>query len=218
MIKLKEKILRPFAFLKMLCNYILHRFKFSHKFTYKTHQVNVFRLANVPIKIYTIVLLIGISHFNQAFGQATNDSTSISKNTIYFEGMGNSGFYSINYDRIILIGKSFKIAGRIGVSYIPPTSNIYYHFFSYPTEISLLYGKKHHLELGSGYTIVFKEYKNDILKIYDNNSALVINFGYRFQKQEGGIFIKTCILKFFPADENIPLWMGFGIGYTFKNK
>jgi hypothetical protein len=226
MTELKEIKSRPFAFLKISCNRTLHTFACSHKQTHKTPQAKECNHAITPIKICTILLLCVTSLFNQTFGQATKDSTSISKNTVYLELLGNGGIYSFNYDRIILTKKLFKISGSIGISYIPPSVR-YNHTFTYPAEINFLYGKRNYLELGIGYTLVFNLYKEDIFKIYDIYSYPVLRISYRLQKPNGGFFFTTGLLFYFAKNEfitdysnysNNKTWIGLGFGYTLKNK
>jgi len=226
MIELKKRKSQPFAFLKISYNRTLHTFAYSHKQTHKVPQAKECNHANAPIKICTILLLFVTSLFNQTFGQATKDSTSISKNTIYLELLGNGGIYSFNYDRIILTKKLFKISGSIGISYIPPFVR-YNHTLTYPIEINFLYGKKNYFELGIGYTPVFNLYKEDIFKIYDIYSYPVLRIGYRFQKPNGGFFFRTGLLLYFVKNEfitdysnysNNKTWISLGFGYTFKNK
>jgi len=53
------------------------------------------------MKIFTIIILLKTTLLTQSFAQATQDSTCISKNTVYFELFGNGGYYSLNYDRIL---------------------------------------------------------------------------------------------------------------------
>lgn len=172
-----------------------------------------------------LILLFGIITFflNPAVAQSSMDSIKISKNTIYLEAFGNGGIYSINYDRIVFSKKLFKISGRVGVSYIPyPLS--YTNIFFYPTELNFLCGKKHYGELGIGYTPVFRLYKKNLFKIYDFYSYTGIRIGYRFQKNEGGFFVRAglmYVIKLFNDYSNnkgLPLWFGLGLGYTLKQK
>ena len=225
--KKENKIFPRFTFLKIslsnihLAHLLLPHFIFSGLAKAKE--------PNFPCgqgKLLTILLLFGTSIFNQTIGQTENEFTNISKNTVYFELLGNGGIYSLKYDRIILAKKIFKISGSIGVSYIPPSIR-YNHTFTYPTEINLMYGKRNYLEVGIGFTPVFNLYKEDIFKIYDIYSYPVLRIGYRLQKPNGGFFFKTGLLIYCAKNEfttdysnysNSKTWLGLGFGYAFKNK
>jgi hypothetical protein len=171
-------------------------------------------------KTILIILFASIS-FISIFAQENIENKKTAKNTIFLELLGNSIWYSLNYDRIVFSEKSFKISGRIGASYMPPSIHFMAHeydfkTFSYPLQVCFIYGKKHHIEIGTGYTFIFDEYKDDIFKIYNTPNKYTISLGYRYQIQEGGIFVKVNILKFFPVKKSeIPFWLGFGLGYTF---
>lgn len=179
-----------------------------------------------PLKKILLSFIIGSTIFSTAFGQQITDTSNISKNTIYFEALGNGGIYSVNYDRILFTKKLFKISGGIGISYFPPSIR-YNHIFTYPVEITFLYGRKNHLEVGIGYTPVFNLYNEDIFKVYDIYSYPVLRIGYRFQKLNGGFFFKTGLLLYFLDTDftkdysiygNNKTWLGLGVGYTFKIK
>jgi hypothetical protein len=224
--KEKKKVQR-FAFFKIsfadthLAHLLLPHFIFNGMT--KAKEPN---FAYVPIRLFIIPLLLQICVFYQSSGQTVKDSTSISKNTVYVELLGNAGIYSINYDRIILEEKRLKISGSIGISYIPPSIR-YNHTFIYPAEINFLYGRKNYLELSIGYSLLLNLYKEDIFMVYDIYSYPVLRIGYRFQKPNGGFFFRTGFLLYlvkngFTIDysnySNNKTWIGAGFGYTFKNK
>lgn len=225
MTKFEEIKSQPLAFLKISCNRTIRASVIFHKQQHKAPKEKECNITNVLIKISTILLLFVISLFNQTFGQVTKDSTSISKNTVYLELLGNGGVYSFNYDRILLTKTLFKISGSVGISYIPPSFR-YNHTFTYPLEINLLYGIRNHFELGIGYTPVFNLYKEDIFKIYDDYSYPALRIGYRFQKPNGGFFLRAGLLLYIGKNEfitdysnygNNRTWISLGFGYTFKN-
>ena len=163
----------------------------------------------------TFVMVFVLIGFNTI---AQNDS-SIAKNTVYVEGLGNGGFYSLNYDRIFYHNK-FYITGRIGLSYLPPfyaNNNI----FLIPIEICMLYSgkdKKHFAEFALASTSV-STIRNEDFTSYDFKNIFGIRFGYRLQKPSGGLFIKTGVLiSLFDKQKNVPFTAGFGIGYTLKKQ
>lgn len=181
--------------------------------------------------LFILIILFVSSVFNQTFGQSTKDSTSISKNTVYFELLGNGGLYSINYDRVLITKNLLKATFRVGLSdWYPYMYQI--HFITFPTEISLLYGNKHNIEFGAGYTFLFLY--NQKSKLISSTDFLLstplLRLSYRFQKPRGGFFLKIGISVpftlftgnrnkyyndfFAPSSDPFP---GLSFGYTFKN-
>ena len=176
-----------------------------------------------PIKLITILIIFGILFVNPTFGQISKDSANISKNTIYFEALGNGVLYSLNYDRIIFTKNLFQISGRIGFSYIPYLKNNLESFndiFKYPFEVNVLYGRKSHAEIGLGYTPVFITYHENTFKIYDVYSYSGVRVGYRYQEPFGGFFFRIGFIPYinFPKylkNSGPKYYLGFGFGYTF---
>ena len=85
--------------------------------------------------------------------------------------------------------------------------------------ISYLYGTIHHLEVGIGFSL----FSNDSFK--DALIVLPINIGYRYQKNNGGIFWRLSLMSAYFLNEDgflgikfWPIWGGVSLGYTFKNK
>jgi hypothetical protein len=155
--------------------------------------------------------------------------TPIKKNTIFLELGGNSPFYSLNYDRIVLEKPKLKLAARIGAMYVDNTNNflssIKNHNYSLPLELSFLKGRNNHnLEIGIGATPYFREYVEETR----NDEFFIAPFGrigYRYQKENGGVFFKagfTPIIRFKKDWESynpkyVYPWGGLAIGYTLKN-
>ena len=160
---------------------------------------------------------------------AQNYSESFKRNTFFIEVGGNSPFYSLNYDRIIVKKINWKLAARIGAMYLYDNGNylesIRNKNFSMPLELSFLKGKNNHnLEIGIGATPFFKEY---VETTRDNFFSLGSfgRIGYRYQKTNGGIFFKagfTPLIRFKKDVDSInpkyvSPWAGLAIGYTLKN-
>ena len=203
------------------------------------HQILTYKIcyrliSKERMKIFTIILLLNFSLITQSFGQVTEDTTSISKNTVYFELLGNGGTYSLNYDRILFSKNLIKAAARVGLSDIYQAMDKR-HLITFPSEISFLYGKKHNIEFGFGYSFNFlynskSKYLSDV-DFYP--SSLLLRLSYRFQKPNSGFFFKAGIsiptvllsgyrLKYFYSYVYVPPsydpWPGLSFGYTFKNK
>jgi hypothetical protein len=174
--------------------------------------------------IFLIVLVVGTV-------SAQEIEEPLMKNTIFLELAGNGGFYSLNYDRILLEKAKWKLAGRIGAMYYREELNYldYNHSLkiAVPIEASYLRGKgDHYLELGIGMTPWYENYKDfdasEISHIVLLSSA---RLGYRYQKKEGGMFLKagfTPLLQFknkvYENGSSIFFpWGGLAIGFTLKN-
>jgi len=156
----------------------------------------------------------------------TDYSVTLKKNTVYFEFIGNAVFYSINYDRLFDITEKLKVSSRIGFHYSDNLFGNKNRLIGSPVEISGMYSifrNKHFLEIGSGLT-----YLNNLNQSNDHVEDLIIlavRFGYRYQKPDGGIFIKVGFVPLydwyvFNPDPSIKYhtWFmsgGLGIGYTF---
>ena len=145
------------------------------------------------------------------------------QHNLYFELLGNSiAFYNITYDCSFKIAEKHKIAVGFGGQYFPNISGFQNKMFGLSPQINYLYGKRHHLELGTGYTIQLmpKEYELDYL------ATIPVRVGYRFQKSEGGYFWKIGYVALFGEAirgemwRSFPFvpWSGVAWGYTFKNK
>jgi hypothetical protein len=163
--------------------------------------------------------------------------TTIARNTIFAEIFGNGFIGSVNYDRLFFISEN-KFSVRGGMIYLPSFLTFNSYSFVIPLGFSVLLGQKHHYELGLGLT-----YVNNIENQYDragNNhfSKSVFAFarvlGYRFQKNDGGLFVKVGIdgvfrvvefndefkkarNRFNKKEPPITPYFGFSIGYTLKN-
>jgi hypothetical protein len=167
-------------------------------------------MKNLLIFLLLLFLLLSANTL-----QAQKDTT-IARNTLYFEGLGNAGLYSINYDRIFFIKKQ-KLSWRVGFSIIPPDMTP--ALFTFPLELNLLFGKKHHFEIGFGLSYIYEG--TNLRPI----SVLIVGglAGYRFQKPEGGLFFKAGVSTIFlhsirDDSDFAPLFPNISIGYTFKNK
>lgn len=167
-------------------------------------------------------------------GQNRKDSIPISKNTLYAEFFGNCIYGSINYDRIVMHKNKNKVSLRFGFLPYPKVTSLASATF----EVSYINGIKHNLEysIGVSYFHVLSmeaQYNNTDYQA-TGNLYLFPHFGYRFQKPEGGFFLRIGIganikvaelYQYTPSkhDKTFPqvnshVWFGIGIGYTFKSR
>jgi hypothetical protein len=146
----------------------------------------------------------------------------------YIELFGNAGFfYSLNFDRIFLYKKNFKVAGRAGASVLP---NSFYWEQAYVLENSyILLPNPHHLEIGPSITLQrkFNMSCTDSTQFkWESWWYGIFRIGYRFQKQEDGFFFKAgftpILYRKNDCEEGSPLldkgnwfWLGLAIGVSY---
>ena len=186
-------------------------------------------------KKYVFLLLSFLSLTNSKL--LAQPDSSIAKNTIFIEGLGNGIIGSVNYDRLFFIKKQ-KFSWRIGLLYLPLNIQPIY---SVPIELNLIKGKKHNIEFGLGFTYGYAFNSSTILipqgsnfttkeeyseSIYSNLKVI----GYRFHNPSGGLFIKASgllLLKIIELNKNYVQqkqefifgpYIGVSLGYTFKKK
>lgn len=146
-------------------------------------------------RVIFIVLLLFILFFeetalSQNVSEATTKSVLLKKNTIYGEILGSAfSFYNISFDRIIYHKENRKISLAIGTQY---QAKSYFGGNDWMTSISpqinYLQGTQHHLELGVGYVYLASV---SGIRFTDGVWGIPLRIGYRYQKPEGGIFIKA---------------------------
>jgi hypothetical protein len=128
------------------------------------------------------ILLIGSAGF--VFSQ---DKTK-AKNAVYAEGATRGPVYSINYDRIFRQGEKLAYSFRAGFS-------IYNSTVSFPVGINFITGlNEHHAEFSLA-VIPYIDYDVHLVGSNDTESDKYIfvnpSIGYRYQKKEGGFFLKA---------------------------
>ena len=173
--------------------------------------------------------------------------------TVYAEAFGNTFLmYNIGYDYTLKLQEKHKLSFKCGLGYVPRTDEDDRFTFNVfcllaAPEVSYLYGKKHHLEVGLGATYIadYDPAKGGFYSTNnsnsDNNSFFNLNLelnwlspiriGYRYQRDNGGFFFKAAAtpLIFWIIKNNtennepelspvlIP-WAGVAVGYTFKSR
>jgi len=182
-------------------------------------------------KILTIVLLL---FYGPAFCQEkVEEEQEVSKNTIYFELLGNAGVYSLNYDRVILDKEKIRLSSRIGFSHIPRgfddgITNVL-------IELNIQYWqlrKSGWIEFGVGASYLQGIYSCNNCPYYSSTLYSTIRIlSYRYQRDTGGYFFRAGILAMIETIEYDDNWknnseyksklhsfpfIGFSFGYTFK--
>lgn len=155
--------------------------------------------------------------------QETNVKANVKKNVVNIEVAGSGILYSFNYDRMLIIDQNMRFTANIGTWYLP-------HFESFSDFIYMIGGvagintllgqEKHFAEIGINVSYM------RMRDIDDTNYDMVylpIRLGYRYQKDEGGLFLRASFMPIIPilqdADVEIlyPVTPHFaiGIGYVF---
>ena len=197
-------------------------------------------------------------------------SNNVKRNSLYIEIGGQSIFYSLNYDKLLQKNENFNRSFSIGVSVIPKTTLCEYGV-SIPVSYNFLYGKtEHKFEIGIGLTPVYTvrhttqqfggtvdsegmmnyggQYVTYVYKYLSHEKYLYFTpkIGYRYQKQEGGLFFKaeltpvfagyffqrrfneehvydhsshvtSSLFKNIPfSSKSVQLWAGISLGWTLK--
>jgi hypothetical protein len=184
------------------------------------------------MKILTLFLVcISISYYGYSQNNIKPAKEPFAKNSIFVEFMGNSIFYGINYDRILIDKEKWKFTGRLGFSYQYYRSHQYSRFII-PSEFTFLFGKtRHFFETGLGvtYDVYTAPKANNVIGGEVKHYGYIFSrFGYRYQRPQGGFFFKAGLnvagplTKYsryaFYYSEFIWVYGGVGIGYTFKQK
>ncbi|GHV43705.1 hypothetical protein FACS1894180_3590 [Bacteroidia bacterium] len=182
-------------------------------------------------KLFVIIFLI---FWSNAFC-SSEDSIKPHKNIQHnlFLELGVTSMYSITYDCSFPIAEKHKIAVAAGFqyTYFPVKGYLFIpHTFGTTMQVNYLYGHNHHLEIGMGITFPSVAYyeKQQQKWLTNNHVVIPLRIGYRYQRENGGLFWKIAFVPlfgegmYFPVGKEgkIPFFPSFGvsIGYTFKNK
>ncbi|MCX2740232.1 hypothetical protein [Pontibacter anaerobius] len=174
------------------------------------------------------MLLFAISFL--AFSPAMAQQAEGKRNSFFLELGGNGGFYSLNYDRILMASGGWSLAGRMGAMYYGTDSGGMEAgrsvWLAAPLEVSWLRGRRNHrLELGLGVTPLYQEYPEEGSSQEKELRLLPVGrVGYRFQRAEGGMFYKagfTPMAQFNHEEASLGRgvflpWFGLAVGYTLK--
>jgi hypothetical protein len=143
------------------------------------------------------------------------------KNILYAELGGNSGIYSINYERIFYQSKNniFQFSARIGFGWYsvvyknqasqwpigfpnPTDKSGVTSYMAIPIEANFSFGKTHKFVMGAGITQFISnepyqdsELRTDVQTIY--RIGLAPSFSYRYEKPGKGFFFQAGITPLF---------------------
>lgn len=149
-------------------------------------------------------------------GCGANMSAQTAAKALYVE-LGGPGIASINYD--MRFSKSEKgFGGRVGIGgFSIGTKEERGTVIFVPLAINYIMTKddRKYFELGAGITpVILKETSSN------NNENIRssfghVNFAYRYQPKEGGVFFRAAITPIFSKSFFWPYYGGLSIGYKF---
>ena len=183
-------------------------------------------LDNNMKHILTIVFVaLTVSLYSQEVAKA--EKQFLNKNSVQLELFGQGGFYSVNYERVLINQNRFKTTVLIGFSYYEKTN---YHkigvrshvekktnIFLLPVTVNeILSFNKHQIELGVGYLFKISEQS----AIEEETESVKTHYitgrlGYRYQKPNGRLILRAGFTPIYEKDQEIYLWGGLSVGYAF---
>ena len=144
--------------------------------------------------------------------KATQFFNNAARHVVYLEGGGAGVLGSVNYEYVFAQHENIRFSGRAGVGLAPfETSRI--SAVSLPIGIIGMIGKRnHHIEMGWVHTTIFDESGIDLIG--------VLSTGYRFQRPQGGLFVRVAYTPYFAnySLKRFGHWAGISVGYAFMQK
>lgn len=180
----------------------------------------LFKKQNVMSKMKKIFVLIFLISYCLVFSQER-------KNVVGLEVIGHSrAIFSANYERLFYLNEENNIlySVRAGFGRNPGYDVHGEHFkgvTSVPIVFSALYGKKHFLQVGLGYTALFSEdfidtsvNPNLVFQKFESNVSL--SLGYRLMLDTGLVCQAYPMIVFRDnPQKKFEVSFGVGIGYSF---
>lgn len=135
--------------------------------------------------------------------------SDLSRHSFYFEAFGQGIYNSLSYDRILKMEKNKKTSVSAGITTIPHPVLL---VSGIPVSYNWLFGKSpHHLEVGIGLTVMHMRRGQVMInhrietgpgiiqeQVYSGHSHswfvyLTPKIGYRFQREDGGMFLRVAL-------------------------
>lgn len=145
------------------------------------------------------------------------------KNAGFIELGGNAGLYSLNIDRIYYYKEKLKLSARVG--FAPHFNGIYIEQEYVLENNFILFKNPHHLEIGLGATMQrrYNERPSQIDNYFWENILFgVARCGYRYQKQDDGLFVRAGLTPIFMSNDAegfhsnyFQFWAGVSVGVSF---
>jgi hypothetical protein len=154
-------------------------------------------MKNLILSSVLILLTLNLS------GQDSESNNFNFKNSLQIEAGGHGLFYSLNYERVIFNGNSFKTTAQAGISYYPQKTGI--RDLWMPIVVNELFSfNKHHLELGAGYVVIREAYRDleGNPEFWFWSGILTGRLGYRYQLPGRRIILRLGFTPFFEFEDH----------------
>lgn len=152
--------------------------------------------------------------------QAQVKSAPYTKNAVCYEGLGEGGLYSLNYDHRF----ASDLSVRAGVTAWPfggehDTFGLGVGIIALPLTVNyLLGGDGNYLELGWGLIPVFGIANVNLFwQTTSSSKSMILGtgvVGYRYQPMKNGMIFRIDFTPFFNLNNFAP-WGGISVGYAF---
>ncbi len=163
------------------------------------------------------ISLLFILVSNVLFSQ--KDSSRIAGHLIYIEAAGTGGYGSLNYERVLCSKKNFIYSLRAGIStsHFKDFTNNFNPDLLVPLSLNVSYGKNHKIIAGLGQTIASKVQAAyaDLRPHRKTNCYSNFTFGYRYQKNTGGLIFTCAYTPVLDWKGLFKNWIGISFGYCF---
>lgn len=169
--------------------------------------------------LFLFAILLFISETN---AQVKDEKEA--KNAVYLDILGNGGWYSLNYERILYSQNKLNLAFSSGLSinHFKDFNDRFNPDLSLPLSLNSFYGKNHHLEVGIGTTFASvvradEDYYAERLL----NINLTMTLGYRYQRPGGGFLFRVAYTPLIPVYRQttetgeFKNWASVSFGYSF---
>lgn len=164
-------------------------------------------------------------------------SQEISTNNVFLEIGGATGFYSVNYERLLKKSDKLNFPLRIGLSYMPETDYYNHEYVAIPLSISVMtnLSKSNYLEIRILSLSPFFWKENVEISNGLGNPApseyeekikagllLAVGIGYRYQPKSKGLFFNALLQhgmhKNVYDEESVFFRFSIGLGFAFGKK
>lgn len=172
------------------------------------------------LKAFLFIGLAMMVLFNSSLGQ-TKQQHFTAVNTMYADFASRGAYYSLNYDRIFREREKITTSYRAGFSVTGKT-------IALPLGINFFTGHNaSHTEFSLTLVPYIEDYKSFLSAndLSDKKMLIIPGIGYRYQKTEGGLFIKAVASPaiyldppsdyFWKMDGKLYPVLTAGIGYSF---
>jgi hypothetical protein len=136
----------------------------------------------------------------------------LAQNSVYIEGLGNGGLYSLNYERII--NERFSV--RLGASYVDLSGSMFGlgGNASFPVLANyFLFSKRDQLELGVGFVLVVNHQES--FDIFQSQPATGTSYiGFRDEDPQSHLLFRVGCSQFYTS-ERIYFSGGISLGFLF---